>query len=403
MSVFAFHAAPPDQTWFNDPNGLCFDGARFRLYVQHATDAPDFTEIGWGALSSVDLLDWRWDGAAIPANALGLAYSGSLIGPAHALLTRHNTKFRWQSQHLRSLETGFESRALGPSGPNCRDPFIFRWDGSWMMLVAQPCDWTEWQSGPPSRLDLWRSSDLHHWEPAGGVGPWHPAGIVWEMPVLLDFGNHQLLLISLVDRRGGRTQCAVRYWVGRFSGVGFTPDCDFPADGLPLDIGPDFYAACPNLVEGWPDEKRVLVGWASNWATARSARLAQQVHGGPISLPRRLDLIGKRLHQSPIEAARPRAFWTGSRTSECGAISIVRGCNRLTVEFDQTGVRAQRLGDDPDFAWNAEHRCFLDGRETFSLFVDGPLVELFIEPTGLVLTAMLPDAGSIRVDRRALA
>ena len=76
--TFAFHASPRPGEWMNDPNGLSFHNGRYRLWAQHSDAAPDFRQIGWGSWSSSDLLDWRWDGVAIPYNAGVSAYSGSV-------------------------------------------------------------------------------------------------------------------------------------------------------------------------------------------------------------------------------------------------------------------------------------------------------------------------------------
>ena len=39
-------------------------------------------------------------------------------------------------------------------------------------------------------------------------------GILWEVPVLVDFGICHALIVSSVDRREGGSECAVRYWLG---------------------------------------------------------------------------------------------------------------------------------------------------------------------------------------------
>ena len=98
----------------------------------------------------------------------------------------------------------------------------------------------------------------------------NPPGIMWEVPVLIEFGGTQALILSLVDRRGGRIACSVRYWLGRIGDQGWSRNADFPEMGLPLDYGPDFYAAMINLEKGWPLEERVLVAWASNWEVGPS-------------------------------------------------------------------------------------------------------------------------------------
>ena len=76
MTGFGFHAAPPAGHWINDPNGLIFADGRYRLFVQHRSDSPDYVVTGWARFSSDDLLNWEWDGEVLSSNAEGFAYSG---------------------------------------------------------------------------------------------------------------------------------------------------------------------------------------------------------------------------------------------------------------------------------------------------------------------------------------
>ena len=271
---FARHAAPPPGEWINDPNGLIFRDAQWRLFVQHSADAPDFKSIGWARLSSPDLLNWTWDGDVIAPNARGEAYSGSLVveaGELAAYLTRHDGALQRQVR-LASGDNGRswrEGPTLGPEGRNVRDPFVFFCQATddWRMLVAEPCDWTDWPVEPPSRLSVWRKAG-HAWVFVSHIGPWMQPGAMWEVPALVDFGDCQALLVSVIDRSKGFDDCAVRYWLGRFDGASF--QASTPQEGLRLDHGPDFYAAIVAVAEPADRRDHILVAWASNWATARA-------------------------------------------------------------------------------------------------------------------------------------
>ena len=268
---FTRHAAPPPGEWINDPNGLIFRDGQWRLFVQHSAAAPDYKSIGWARLSSPNLLHWTWDGPVILPNQLGQPYSGSIVSEGDELaayLTRHDDKLQRQVR-LASRDHGLtwrEGPPFGPEGRNVRDPFVFYCiaTGDWRMLVAEPCDWADWPSNPPSRLAVWREED-NAWRFVAHIGPWMPSGVMWEVPVLVDFGATQALILSIVDRRSDPPECAVRYWLGRFDGEAFAATS--PSEGLLLDHGPDFYAAIVAANEA-PD--RTLVAWASSWATARA-------------------------------------------------------------------------------------------------------------------------------------
>ena len=392
---FARHAAPPPGDWINDPNGLIFAGGQWRLFVQHSDAAPDYKAIGWARFSSADLLHWAWDGPVIPPNDLGQAYSGSIVeeeGGLAAYLTRHDGGVQRQSR-LTSCDDGLtwrEGPPLGPEGRNVRDPFVFfcQATGDWRMLVAEPCDWTDWGSDPPSRLAVWRN-DGRSWMFVAHIGPWMPPGVMWEVPLLIDFGETQALVLSIVDRRSGTADCAVRYWLGHFDGQSFVPDS--PPGGLLLDQGPDFYAAMVGTGDAFGP---ILIAWASAWGTARAMPWPGGVRGGPITFPRhlRLNSQSKRLTQEPAVEIAPsfKKAWDGRK----GLRIELRGdrdCT-LTVKLDTTGVAVTRQGLDGLLDWNRRETLTLTGPQIIECYEDAGLIELFVRPAGLTITAFLPGA-----------
>ena len=395
---FARHAAPPPGEWINDPNGLIFRGGQWRLFVQHSAAAPDYKSIGWARLSSPDLLNWTWDGEVIAPNALGQAYSGSLAledGELAAYLTRYDGSLQRQVR-LVSQDDGRswrEGRTLGPEGRNVRDPFVFfcRATQDWRMLVAEPCDWTEWPDAPPSRLSVWRKTG-QAWVFVSDIGPWMAPGVMWEVPVLVDFGERQALLLSIIDRRQGRADCAVRYWLGQFDGASFVASS--PEEGLRLDHGPDFYAAIIAVPDPADRGEHTLVAWASSWATAR-AMPWPGIHGGPITLPRRLTLEpgAERLAQSPAPALAlaPDKSWVWD-ARELLTIDISGDDCVLTVQLDDAGITVARCGRGGQLDWERRDRVAITGRQTIDLYMDAGLIELFVAPAGLSVTAFLPGA-----------
>ena len=409
---FAFHAAAPPGEWINDPNGLLFADGRYHLLAQHSAAEPDFRDIGWGRFTSPDLLSWEWAGVALPRTDDGSIYSGSVIAMAEgweAFFTRHDPRGPFQTQHRATASAPGEwtvrPEPFGPAGRNMRDPFVF-WSevtADWRMLVAEPCDWTNWAEDAASRLQVWRSADLEAWEEAGPIGPWSPPGVLWEVPVLIDFGQQQALILSLVDRRSGQTECGIRYWLGSWDEQGFIPDPDWAADGLPLDLGPDFYAAVPNCAAGWPTDERIIVGWASSWRTAREIAWPGGAGGGPISLPRvvGLDRRHRRLRLVPIPEAESKVGWTADCDGDADfALLIERDDHRLEIRGrpGDSRIDVDRRGSDA-LQWSATHNGVLRGGRTrhFRLFVDGPLLEMFIAPEDIVLTAVLPGDGPLRI------
>lgn len=392
-----FHAAPPAGEWLNDPNGLVFAGGRYRLFAQHSGAAPDFTAIGWARFSSDDLLSWDFDGVVIPADATGFAYSGSVQslpgGDLAAYLTRHRADGQPRQRQFRLISSDHgltwvqDALPVGPSGDNVRDPFVWcAENGDRRMIVAEPCDWHAWQTTAPSRLSLWRQNKSE-WE-AAGVIDGAPAGVLWEVPALLDFGAAQVLLVSCVDRRDGGADCSVVARIGQFDGARFDE-----VAAQPLDHGPDFYAAIPNVAAGWPGEP-VIVGWAASWATARQRVLPGGGHGGPVTLPRTVRLDGDRLRVAPIAAALPLA----RAMIPLGAgVTIVGDGVQLTIARTGTGALAvRRDADDPAQVWaRTSADAVVSAAEEVTVFIDAGLVELFIAPAGVAVTADVAGARAI--------
>jgi sucrose-6-phosphate hydrolase SacC (GH32 family) len=387
-----FHAWPAAGHWINDPNGLVFADGSYRLFVQHRADAPDFNVTNWGRFSSSDLVDWHWDGPVLTADDRGFAYSGSIV-VADGLVAYHSRHReadpRQRQFRAHSADAGAswltDAEPLGPAGDDVRDPFVWRGDGVWHMLAALPCRWQA--ADTASQLGYWTSPDGVHWTEAARIGPWHPIGIVWEVPVVVAFGDRCALIVSTIDRRAGATDCCVHYWLGRFDASGFKPDADQPAAGRRLDLGPDFYAAIANTPANWPSGDRVMIGWATSWATARRNVLSGGGAGGPISLPRRLGIDANRLHLAPLADALPHATrldWHGRRAT----LSVSTATTRLVLQLAAGRVRIERAASDPAFDWQAER---IDDRLIAGpvyVFIDHQLVEIFLG--GIAITCLVP-------------
>ena len=396
---FAVHAAPPPGEWLNDPNGLAFVDGQWRLFVQHSAAAPDFKAIGWARLSSPDLLHWSWDGPVIAPDQLGQAYSGSITsedGALSAYLTRHDGTTQRQVR-LTSVDGGAkwqQGSVFGPAGRNMRDPFVFFYPvtNDWRMLIAEPCDWNDWRHDPPSTLAVWRRTD-GDWELVARIGPWMDRGVLWEVPVLVDFGACHALIVSSVDRRNGGSVCAVHYWLGAFDGAGFIPAT--AAQGILLDHGPDFYAAIVDCPATRRTGDPTLVAWASSWATAREMPWPGRGNGGAITLPRTLsyDAPSKRLVQTPVVGLMPISsrHWNGH--SPMTVTVTGRDCT-LNLILDAGGLLVTRRGIGGLLDWERRDDCCFvaGGEQTIDLFNDAGLIEIFIWPAGLSVTAFVPEA-----------
>jgi sucrose-6-phosphate hydrolase SacC (GH32 family) len=396
--------------WINDPNALLYADGAYRLFVQHRADAPEFRATGWARLSSPDLLRWTFDGVVIPPGGPDWAYSGSvqaMDGALTAIHTEHSGGLERQVRRTShdggaSWSAGDPVPKLGAPARNRRDPFVFRDGDGWALLLAEPCDWTEWRTSPPSRLRLYRSADARSWQEAGTIGPWHPPGVMWEVPVVTRIDGRDVLFVSTVDRRADGAACAVRAWVGTLGEDGFELDRNAPVDGHCVDMGPDFYALMSNVEEGWPDAgRRSFVAWAGSWGTARQIGWPG-FHGGPITLPRSLALeprgAGLWLAHRPgpglldrflHAAAEPVPAGVATTTVAAGAkrieLRLAGPVETLEIRLDvvEGSAAIERRGRDA-VIWSARPRFppAAPGPRSIVLFVDGPLVEFFLLEDG---------------------
>lgn len=404
--TLAFHARPPEGHWINDPNGLVRADGAYRLFCQHRADHPVFRETGWARFSSPDLLQWRFDGVAIPPAGSEWAYSGSVTRSGiglEAVYTAHDAGLERQV-HRASADGGSnwsaatEAAEFGAPAANRRDPYAFRDREGWALLLAEPCDWTDWQTQPPSRLRLYRSTDGRTWREAGAIGPWRPPGVMWEVPLFARLNGHDVLFVSEIDRRLGGAACSVRAWIGTLEESGFVPALGQPAEGQLVDRGPDFYALMAGAEGDWPIGERPFIAWLSSWQTARVMSWPG-FFGGPISLPRALgveaSVSGARLTCRPLSAIGKSFSRRVDQVPLAGRASIDVNGDRLvlslvtkdeaaclSVDWAKGALLVERIGGLP---WRGESRFSpaAGNYRRVQVFVDGPVIEFFMLAEGV--------------------
>ena len=142
------------------------------------------------------------------------------------------------------------------------------WDadnGRWVMSLAHALD---------HEMLFFTSPDLKEWTLQGSFGKGIGAQDgVWECPDLFRLkvdgsGEEKWVLVCNINPGGPFGGSATQYFTGDFDGKTFIADTD--AEGvIPtkwMDYGKDHYATV-----SWsdvPDNRRVLIGWMSNWQYA---------------------------------------------------------------------------------------------------------------------------------------
>lgn len=260
----------------NDPNGLFFVDGQLHVTYQFNPDAPHWGRMHWGHAVSDDLLTWRhlpialspaadgpdafgcWSGCIVDRGREAiLFYTGARLDGE---LRRQSVCQAWSVDPDRIAWSKDElGPVIGAAPPGIepdlfRDPFVWRTGDGWSMLVGAGTD-----SGEGTVL-RYRSTDLRRWE---YVGPILSAdgldrtvgadGPMWECPQLMQIGDADILVVSVVDRAPGIRPSHVMAFTGRLGDDGFEVE-----RAQRLGMGPDFYA--PASVRT-PDGRWLLLGW----------------------------------------------------------------------------------------------------------------------------------------------
>lgn len=267
--------------WMNDPNGMfCKDG-EWHLYYQWNPYGSKWQNMTWGHSSSKDLVNWKHHPAAIQANGLGAVFSGSSVVDKentagfgnNAVVSLYTSAGASQIQSMAHSEDNGQTFEIYPGNPiitlesEARDPNMF-WDAAnnrWVLTLAHPLE---------HEMLFFTSPDLKNWtlQSVFGKGIGAQDG-VWECPDLFKLkvdgtDQEKWVLVCNINPGGPFGGSATQYFVGDFDGTTFKADTD--ANGtIPtkwMDYGKDHYATV-----SWsdaPDNRRVLLGWMSNWQYA---------------------------------------------------------------------------------------------------------------------------------------
>lgn len=276
----AYHHTPL-YGWMNDPNGMFYKDGRWHLYYQWNPYGSKWQNMTWGHSSSADLVSWEHHPAAIEANGLGTVFSGSSVVDSantagfgrDAVVALYTSADVSQTQSLAHSSDGGMTFEIYPGNPvltlesEARDPNMF-WDadnGRWVLSLAHALD---------HEMLFFTSPDLKEWTLQGSFGKGIGAQDgVWECPDLFRLkvdgsGEEKWVLVCNINPGGPFGGSATQYFTGDFDGKTFIADTD--TEGvIPtkwMDYGKDHYATV-----SWsdaPDNRRVLIGWMSNWQYA---------------------------------------------------------------------------------------------------------------------------------------
>jgi len=437
----------PESGWMNDPNGLVYYDGEYHLFYQYYPDSTVWGPMHWGHAVSNDILHWKHLPVALYPDSLGYIFSGSAVTdrentsglgdgifpPLIAIFTSHNGKLeqdrseKFQSQGLAwSNDKGrtFKKYQGNPVLPNpgirdFRDPKI-SWhepSGRWIMILAVH-----------DRVHIYSSPDLKNWSFESEFGENAGAhGGVWECPDLFPLKvsgtslSKWVMLVS-INPGGPNGGSATQYFTGEFDGHKFTPD-DTSAKWM--DMGTDNYAGV--TWSGIPDsdDRRILLGWMSNWNYATV--VPSSAWRSAMTIPRELTLYSKDkeyfLASSPIKEIinlRTDSFPVGQKRnsmtfknkhglsqSEIDLDFITSGSDTLAIAIENDLSEKLVIGYS-----SVSKEVFIDrshaGDSSFSrmftgvvkapyeaaesirmhLFIDATSVELYVDDGRLVMTSI---------------
>lgn len=278
--------------------------------------------MSWGHAKSYDLIHWTNMPIAIHPYDKGVIFSGccvldddnltgvrpstnsSDVTPIIAIYTL-SSSVTGQSQAMAySLDNGttftqYTKNPLiaNPGIPDFRDPNIFERNGAFYMALAVK-----------DRLQFYSSKNLLAWTYLSdfGVDERDHSG-VWECPSLFTLkdeqnNEHDLIVLSVNNNelRTGQTE----YFIGKWNGNAF--NSYNKTNVLRVDAGFDNYAGIP--FHNDPFDRRVFIGWMSNWMYA--LQTPSLVWRGQMTIPRELTL--KTVNGKPHLAQRPIDTFNGT-------------------------------------------------------------------------------------------
>jgi len=297
----------PASTWTNDPNGLVYYQGLYHLFFQENPSGIVWGNMSWGHATSTDLLSWKQQPVAIPEytdsnnNTINVFSGTAVVDSANSsgfgtganmmpLIAIYTSNGPLQNQSLAYSPDGssFTRYAHNPildiQSTNFRDPKVFWYapTNQWIMIVSMPIE---------EKVRFYSSANLVNWQYLSDFGAIGNTNQVWECPDIFPLqvqGTGQTKWVVTVSGGGVQTGFGgMQYFVGNFDGVHFVADAlNYP---LYLDYGKDFYAGITYNDLPAADGRRIMIGWANNWAYA--GVIPTLGFRGMMSIPRNLQLL----------------------------------------------------------------------------------------------------------------
>ena len=348
----AFHITG-EKGWINDPNGLIFFKGKYHVFYQHNPYDVQWGPMHWGHVVSEDLTHWEYLPYALTPcdefDSFG-CFSGSAIeydGKLWLLYTgvvenQGGETFR-QLQCLAESEDGItfkkhgvvigEDKLPAEYEPwNFRDPKVWRYnDYFWCVVAAKKRDGR-------GRILLFKSKDLFDWEFVSDLLNKDSDGTMIECPDLNQELGYMLSCEQFQPKEEGHFNVHTSRWhIGKLDYE--SGEFKEKTRGT-MDYGFDFYA--PQTIAG----ANVVIGWLNMWD--RTIPSAKDGFTGMLTVPRKVEVKGDRLYQTPIVKTKSGVEKIVDRLLEDnvkkGVITIkAKGLTDFSLKFREKGENYTEL------------------------------------------------------------
>jgi beta-fructofuranosidase len=234
----------PAANWTNETHGLIYYKNQYHIFNQKNASNLMLRQINWGHYSSPDLIHWTehepilrpepgfdeigiWSGHVVLSNeGIPTAFysaGGTKFGVGMAL-PKDSNLLEWEKFNGNPIILG---QPEGYSRTDMHDPYLWKVGDKWYMCIGFGLEKDGKQNGA---LLLYSSLDLKKWNFQHLLFEGNPevdnSGVFWEMPVFQKIGQKYILLVNKVPNKG--VPARALYWVGDFVNEKFVPDNPIP-------------------------------------------------------------------------------------------------------------------------------------------------------------------------------
>lgn len=234
----------PAANWTNETHGLFLHNGRYHIFNQKNASNLFLGQINWGHFSSPDLINWTEHKPAITPDH---EYDMNGIWSGHAVINDEGVPTLIYTTGGEKMGVGlafpvnseltewkkFEGNPVisgqpeGYTRTDLRDQYVWKEGNTWYMIIGFGVVSEGVEKGA---VLLYKSIDLKQWEFIHTLYEGNPqvddSGIFWEMPLFFKTAGKYVLLVNKVPHRG--VPARALYWTGDFKDERFIPDNPVP-------------------------------------------------------------------------------------------------------------------------------------------------------------------------------